>query len=238
MKQFAIIGVSYFGKNVLEELLALDVEVLLIDKDREVIDGFQDLPVTGIVMDVLNQESLRQALPPHIDAVVIDLGEKIEASILATSYCHKLGIKTIIVKAETEGHAEILELVGATRIVFPNKEAAKRVTPLLLSSALLNYLPVGGNLVIAEISLPAWLDGKTLIEADLRRAFGINLIAVKSGEDSDYRMVGPDYRFQSVDIGLVSGSELEVAKFADRSADAEKKPGLIANIARLFRADK
>jgi trk system potassium uptake protein TrkA len=238
MKQFAIIGLSYFGRNVLEELLALDVDVLIIDKDREVVDAYRDAPLTAVVLDVLNEESLRHVLPKTIDAVVIDLGERIEASILATSYCRKLGVKTIIVKAETEAHAEILDLVGATKIVFPNKEAAKRITPLMTSSALLNYLPVSGNLVIAELELPERFVGKTVVETDLRKKYGLNLISVKNGEEEEYGLFLPDYRFRKGDVALVSGTDEALEAFAGRATKETNRGSLIRSLKRLFGHDK
>ncbi|MFA6507457.1 MAG: TrkA family potassium uptake protein [Treponemataceae bacterium] len=236
MKQFAIIGLSYFGKNVLEELLDLDTEVLIIDKDPEVIDHYKDHPVSAIVLDVLNEESLRNILPKNIDGVVIDLGEKIEASILATSYCRKIGVPQIIVKAETEGHAEILELVGATKIVFPNREAAKRITPLLVSSTLLNYLPVSGKLIIAELEVPARFFDHSLLEANLRQKYGLNLISVKNGENEEYGLFTPDYRFRPGDVALVSGNDESLEAFAGVAArdHAKSKRSGLRNLGKLF----
>jgi trk system potassium uptake protein TrkA len=240
MKQFAVIGLSYFGKNVLDELLAFDAEVLIIDKDPEVIDQYKDHPVSAVVLDVLNEESLRRALPATIDAVVIDLGEKIEASILATSYCRKIGIPRIIVKAETEAHAEILELVGATKIVFPNREAAKRITPLMLSSALLNYLPVSGKLVIAETEIPASFFGRSLLEADLRRKHGLNLVSVKNGAGEEYGTFTPEYRFRPGDIALVSGTDESLEAFAGVAAKDRAKQARtgVRSLGSLFKLGK
>lgn len=238
MKQFAIIGLDYFGKHVLEELLALDVDVLIIDKDREIIDQYKDAPVNAVVLDVLNEESLRRALPPKLDGVVIDLGNKMEASILTASYCHKLGVKAIIVKAETEGHAEILELVGATRIVFPNREAAKRIVPSMISTQFLNYLPVSGNLVIAEVEVPESFSGKSVLESDLRKRFGINLISVKNGESEDYVSLSPEYRFREADVALVAGTEEALEAFAMKKAPEQKNRGVISSLRRLFDSGK
>ncbi len=233
MKQFAILGLSYFGKNVLDELLELDVDILIIDKDREVIDAYRDAPVTAIVMDVLDEASLRHSLPPTVDAVVIDFGDKIEASILATSYCRKMGIERIIVKAETEGHAEILDLVGATKIVFPNREAAKRIVPLMLSSVLLNYLPVSGSLVIAELEVPAPFFGQSLVETELRKKYGLNLISVKNQQE-EYGLFAPDYRFRPGDVALVSGTDEALEAFSGRAAESREQGKGMRNLRRLF----
>ena len=234
MKQYAILGLSYFGKDVLEELLELDTDIMIIDKDRAVIDAYKDYPVSAVVMDIMDQESLHRILPKNLDGVVIDMGEKIEASILATSYCRKLGIPRIFVKAVTEGHAEILDMVGATKIIFPHREAAKRITPLLVSSGLLNYLPVSGKLVIAEILVPERFFGMSLIEANLRQSYGLNLISVKNGEDEEYGLFTPEYRFVSGDIALVSGMDKSVELFADSHSIKKKQVAGLRTISNLF----
>jgi trk system potassium uptake protein TrkA len=185
----------------------------VIDRSREAIDAYGDRSVSAVVMEVLSEAGLRRVLPAAIDGVVIDMGEKVEASILATSYCRKIGVSPIIVKAETEEHAEILELVGATKVVFPNREAAKRVTPLMLSSALLNYLPVSGKLVIAELAVPDRFVGQSLLEVNLRKKHGLNLISVKNGEE-EYGLFSPEYVFRNGDVALVSGTDEMLESFS------------------------
>lgn len=233
MKQVAILGLSYFGTAVLDELLEMDVDILVIDKDREVLDRYRDAVSAAIGMDVINQEALEKTLPKNIDAVVIDMGKNIEASILTTSYCKKLGVSTIIAKAETDAHGEILELVGATKVVFPNREAAKRIVPQIVSSLVLNYLPVGGNLVIAEVEIPEFFIGKTVLELNLRKKYGLNLISVRSVE-TEYRLFMPDYRFQEKDIALVSGTETDVDRFAGRLEKEQSSKGFINSIKDIF----
>mgnify|MGYP001164651922 CR=1 FL=1 len=233
MKQFAILGLSRFGKNVLDELLEFGADVMIVDKDREVIDAYRDQPVSAVVMEIESEDNLRKALPKGLDGVVIDMGEKIEASILATSYCRKMGIPRIFVKAVTEGHAEILEMVGATNVVFPNREAAKRVTPLLVSSGLLNYLPVSGNLVIAELVVPDRMFGLSLLEANLRKNHGINLISVRNGEE-EYGLFSPEYRFRPGDIALVSGLDESIEVFAEKHAPKAHRVSFVRDLGRLF----
>jgi trk system potassium uptake protein TrkA len=206
VKQVAILGLSHFGKSVLDELINLNVDVFIIDKNREVIDTYKDSSAGAVVIDILNIENLQKVLPEGIDAVVIDMGDRIEASILAASYCSKLKMKTIIVKAETEAHAEILELVGATKIIFPSKEAAKRVTPLLLSDVLLNYFPISETISIVEIELPKYMIGKTVLDSELRSKYNLNLIAVRQS-DTKFQQFSVDYRFKVGDIALLSGDD-------------------------------
>jgi len=236
MKQFVIIGLGYFGRNVLDELLELDAEVLVVDRNREIIDQYKDQRVNAFVIDVLNEVNLRHILPTTVDGVVIDMGEKVETSILMTSYCRKLGIPQIIVKAETREHAEILELVGATRIVFPNREAAKRITPLLVSSVLLNYLPVSGKLIIAEVAVPERFFGSSLIEVNLRKKYGLNLISVKNGDVEEYGLFSPEYVFRPGDVALISGTDELLETFCATGGKERGRRSLpnLGNLGKLF----
>lgn len=236
MKQFVIIGLGYFGRNVLDELLELGADVLVVDRNREIIDQYKDRRVNAFVIDTLNEVNLRHILPTTVDGVVIDMGEKVETSILTTSYCRKLGIPQIIVKAETREHAEILELVGATRIVFPNREAAKRITPLLVSSVLLNYLPVSGKLIIAEVAVPERFFGLSLLEVNLRKKYGLNLISVKNGDVEEYGLFSPQYVFRPGDVALISGTDelLEAFCAVDGKGRNRLATPRLGNLGKLF----
>lgn len=214
MRQYAVIGLGAFGRQVVEELSQLGMELLILDKDRELIEQYKLQASVAYCADVLNRETIQKLIPPSIDAVIVDLGERMEASILVTSYLKKIGVREIIVKGESDEHAEILQLVGATRVVFPDREAAKRILPLLVSSALFTFLPISRGIVIAEVHVPPALTGKTVLEADVRRRHGVNIVATKQSEAEEYDFASPDYRFQPSDILLVTGREEKVAEFS------------------------
>lgn len=233
MKQYAVIGASSFGKQILEELMLLDCEIILIDKDPEIIDYFKNSVTAAYIANVINEEIVTKLIPPDIDAAVVDLGDKIEASILVTQYLGKIGISKIIVKAESEQHGEILSLIGADHVIFPNYEAAKRITPLLVSELLLNYLPISGGLVIAESTAPTYLWGKSLIDSDVRKKQGINVIAFRKGGEGEYLFFYPEYRIQEHDVLLIAGQEDNVLQFSGKSK-LLKKRGINALFAQFF----
>ncbi len=223
MKQYAIIGVSSFGRRILEELILLDCEIILIDKDPELIDYFKNEVTAAYIANVINEETVTRLIPPDIDAVVVDLGDKLEASILVTQYLSKLGVTNIIVKAETDQHGEILSIVGANHVIFPNLEAARRVTPLLVSDILFSYLPISGGLIMAETGVPEELAGKTLMETDIRRNRGINVVAFRKGGQGDYQFFVPEYRMQAEDVLLIVGREEDVTSFTGKSSNERTK---------------
>jgi trk system potassium uptake protein TrkA len=230
MKQFAIIGLSRFGRRLLEELVDTDSEIIIIDKDPEVIELYKNKVAAAYIADVLNEEMVRKLVPANIDAAIVDLGDRLEASILVTNYLKKMGVREIIARAEGNDHGEILEIVGATRVVFPNREAAKRIAPFLISSLVFSYLPLSRELVIAEIKVPEAFYGKSLVEVDMRRQYHINVIAYRKLTGEDYFFYTPEYRLQADDVLLVGGSEEDIARFTE-----EKMPSVGKGFLGVFR---
>lgn len=237
MKQFAIIGIGRFSRRMLEELADAGSEILLIDKDREVIDLYKDKVAATFIANVLSEEVIKKLVPANVDAAIVDLGDNLEASILVTNYLKKLGVARIITKAESEQHAEILDLVGATDIIFPNREAARRIAPLLLSSLLFSYLPISRDFAIAEINVPVKFVGKTLIEANLRQEHHMNVIALRKDSAGEYTYFLPDYRLQAGDLLLVAGKEEDITDFAQTELPAVREgiPGVFSRLFSRFR---
>jgi trk system potassium uptake protein TrkA len=230
MKQFAIIGLSRFGRRLLEELMDTDSEIILIDKDREIIDLYKDKVAAAYIADAINEEIIRKLIPATIDAAVVDLGDRIEASILVTNYLKKMGVREIIARAESREHGEILDLVGATKVVFPNQEAARRIAPFLISSQIFSYLPISKELVIAELRVPEKFYGKSLIEVDMRRQYRLNVIAYRKIDKEEYYFYAPEYRLQADDVLLVGGAEADIGLLTD-----EKLPMSSRGLTGLFR---
>ena len=233
-RQFAVIGLGSFGRRMTEELAELGSELLIVDKDRATVDHYKFMASASFCVDVINQRTVERIIPKSIDVAIVDLGKPLETSILVTSYLRKIGIRDIIVKAESDEHAEILKLVGAHRTVFPDREAAKRITPQLLSSALLNFLPVSHGLVIAEVRTPKIIIGKTLRQADVRKKYGVNIIGVRKGApDADHEAVTIDYIFSPEDIVLLAGKEQNVADFSGIASGTAGKRTLKTLLKRI-----
>ncbi|ULQ59362.1 TrkA family potassium uptake protein [Brucepastera parasyntrophica] len=215
MKQFAILGLGAFGQRMLDELLGITSEIIIIDKDREIIEKYTDMAKAAYIADVINETALTKIIPPEIDAVIVDLGGKLESSIMAISYLKKMGIKTIIAKAQSDEQGQVLTLVGATRVIFPDLEAAKRITPMLASSLLFNFMPISPKLALAEIRANEACIGKSIRDANLRQLFGLNILALRKENDDDFVFINnPSYVFMEDDILLVAGEEENLLNFS------------------------
>ncbi|MEE8441023.1 MAG: TrkA family potassium uptake protein [Spirochaetia bacterium] len=230
MKQFAIIGLGSFGLWVLEELLAVNVEVLIVDKDEQVVTQYRNQVAAAYVADAIKEETIKKIVPADIDVAIIDLGDRTEVSILVANYLKKMGVKRIVAKAETDEHGEILRLVGVTDVVFPNREAAKRIMPPLLSESMFSYMPISEHLVMAEVNFPAEYVGKTVVDADIRSELGLNVIAVKPGGLGDFVFINPEHRFEEKDRFLVVGSNERVGMVSEEA----ERPGRAGRLFRQF----
>lgn len=224
MKQFAIIGLGAFGLRMLEELLTITNEIIILDKDKDIIDKYKDLAKAAYITDAINEIALAKIIPAEIDAVIVDLGGKIEASIMTVNYLKKIGVRDIVVKAQTDEHGEVLSMVGATRVIFPDREAAKRVTPMLASSLLFNFMPISENLALAEVRANEYCVGKTLLDANLRKSFGLNVVAMRKASSGGFFFINdPSYVFTEDDILLVAGGEANINRFSQITERAERK---------------
>jgi trk system potassium uptake protein TrkA len=238
MKQFAIIGLGKFGRRMLEELADAGCELLVIDRDADAVAEYKDRVGASYIANVISEDMISRIVPAGIDAAIVDLGDNLEAAILVTNYLKKLGVRRIVAKVESEQHAEILDMVGATDIIRANLEAARRVAPLLLSSMLFSYLPISSDFAIAEIKVPGKLVGRSLIEANLRQEHHLNVIALRRGESAGYTYFLPDYRLQAEDILLVAGKQDDIASFSEVELPAVREgiPGVFSRLFARFRA--
>lgn len=235
MKQFAIIGLGSFGRRMLEQLSPITDEIILIDKDRDRIERCQDKAKSAFVADALNEQALRKMIPPDIDAVVVDVGGKIEASVMVTNSLSRMNVREIVVKARSNEHGEVLSMVGATRVVFPDQEAAKRVVPRLATSMLFNFLPISGSLSIAEVRANEECVGKSLLELNFRKTYGINVIALGNLSVEGFTFIeDPSYIFQEDDILLVVGNEQDIYRFSSHKVGKKSRKHLF-DFARLIK---
>jgi|GEM_PF-60678 len=235
--QYVIIGLSSFSKNILDEIIALelDIEILIIDKDETDINLYKDKVTDAIIANITDERIIQQLVPVDVSCVIIDLGSNRESSILISSYLKKMGVKRVIVKAETDTHGEILKIAGVDEVIHPDKEAARRLVPTLVSSRLFQYMPIGKGLVFAELKTPEEFYGKTLLDIDLRRNKDLNLIAVRKSElNSEYMQINIKYLFNEYDLILLAGNEKAIF---DIAYGEETKMQLI-NKAKIYDAFK
>jgi trk system potassium uptake protein len=211
--KFAVIGYGSFGSNVAKTLFEKGHEVLVIDRDRERIAAAKESSTDAVMTDSAVKENLEALGLQDMDVAVVSMGHEMEASILTTLYLRELGVRRILTKALSEDHAKVLEAVGATEVVYPEKDMAVRTALRLSSPNILEYLPLSNGITIQEIAPPARIIGKTLKELDLINRLGIQVIAVKEIiPDNVVVIPRADFVVKDSDILVVIGEESKLDK--------------------------
>jgi trk system potassium uptake protein TrkA len=182
MGRYAVIGLGKFGATVVRSLYERGHEVIAIDRDRERVQDVRDSSTQAIEADCTEEETLRALGIADAEAVVVSLGERMDASILVTLYLKQLGVRAIVVKALSEDHAKILMLIGATEVVHPERDTARRVARALGLRSVVEYLPLSADASLIELKVPAAFAGQTLAELDIRRRFRVLVVAIKQGD--------------------------------------------------------
>ena len=179
MLNFAVIGLGSFGYFVARFLGERGFQVVAIDKREAEVEEVKPFVEKAVIADAKNIKTLRSLGIDQMDAVVVNVGEEIDASILITLHLKELGVKRIIVKAITQDHRKILDIIGATDIVYPERDAAFKVAQSLDNPNILDYLLLAPGYSILELAPPPSFLHKTLRELDISNRYGVQVIMVK-----------------------------------------------------------
>ncbi|MDW7680235.1 MAG: TrkA family potassium uptake protein, partial [bacterium] len=148
MRKFAVIGMSTFGEYLCKYLNEAGLNIMAIDANESKIDKIKNFVTKAIVTDARDKETLESIGITDFDVVVVSLGDQIDASILVTLYLKELGVKEIIAKASTEDHGKILDRIGATSVIFPEKDVAFRFAKSLQNINVLDVIPLSPGVSI------------------------------------------------------------------------------------------
>jgi trk system potassium uptake protein TrkA len=160
-------------------LVELGQEVIGIDSSEERVQAMADLVSQTVQLDATDEKALRSAGIQDVDVAVISIGENIESSLLVVMQVRDLGVPTTIAKAVTPLHGRILERLGVTRVIYPERDMAIRVAHSLVVPNVTDYIELSKDFSIVELTAPKEWVGKTLKELALRPRYGLTLIAIK-----------------------------------------------------------
>lgn len=182
-KQFAVIGLGRFGTSVAITLHQMGYEVLAIDSDEERVQEFSNEVTHVVQADTTDETTLAALGIRNFDVVIVAIGQDVQANILTTLQLKEMGVPYIVSKASSKLHGKMLEKLGADRVIYPERDMGQRVAHNLVSSSVLDYIELSPNLNIMEVSVPKTIVGKTLAETNLRAKYGINVVAIKRGDE-------------------------------------------------------
>jgi trk system potassium uptake protein TrkA len=208
--EYLVVGLGRFGFSLALKLHELGHRVLGIDSDAQLVqEAAGQLPDT-VCLDATEEAALREVGAEYFQTAVVAIGDSFENSVLATSLLKELGIPQVLCKALTRRQQQILLKVGADAVVLPEHDAGVRLaTELSSKGRVLERLELEPGLSVSEVTCPARLHGRTLVQLDLRRRLGLTVVAIKGQRNCT--LPGPDEQLKSGDVLVVIGRDSDIA---------------------------
>ena len=208
---YGVIGLGRFGTALVKTLAAAGKEVIAIDKNEEKVREVRAYTDYAFVVDNLSETALKETGMQNCGTVTVCIGEQIDMSILTTMLVIKLGVPNVIAKATSEVHGEVLKRMGAT-VVYPEADMAVRIGRRLIFGNLLDYVALADEVEVRRITAGGRAIGRTVQELDVRKVYGINIIAVERDGRTDVEFTA-SYRFGQGDTITVIGKVDKIDRF-------------------------
>lgn len=182
-KQYIVIGLGRFGRAVCETLYENGSEVMAMDIDPQRVNDAAAISTHAVCADAMIAENLEQIDIASFDVAVVNIGEDVKVSGIVTMLCKELGVETVIAKAQDEVHGLMLKKLGADKVIYPERDMGRRVAHNLRTTHIMDFIEVSPDYSLSEIRpLDKWV-GKDLGQLGMRVKYGINVLAIKNGEN-------------------------------------------------------
>lgn len=217
-QQFAVIGLGRFGRSVCSTLHSLGYEVLAIDSDEKKVNLAltENKASHALQLDSTEQMALKEAGVFEFDTVIVAIGNYLAESITTTLNLKEGGVNHVVAKASSETHMKLLTKVGADHVVFPEREMGYELARLLTKPRILDRFEIDPDHSIVEIIVPEKFHGKTIAELELRKNYGLNVLAVSNGTDKFEINPLPKTRLQKGTAMIVIGSNKDINRLPNQ----------------------
>jgi trk system potassium uptake protein TrkA len=213
LKKFAVIGLGNFGFHVAKALYEDGNEVIAIDTDKNRVQAIDEFSTEAIVMDSTDKDGLKALGLDTMDAVIVSTGTKISTSILICLHLQEVKVRKILAKALDDDHAKILRKVGATEIIHPERDMAKRIARSLSTPNILDFIPLADDFDLVQVGPPREFIGKSIRELNLRAKYNVHIIAIKELVPENFVLVPPPtFVVKDSDILIMLGKTENIKK--------------------------
>lgn len=215
MKSVLLIGMGKFGQLLGENLLEMGDEVMIVDKNEDIINSLAPKYAGALIANCMNADNLQALDIPSFDVCVVAIGNDFQSSLEITSILKDLDAKYIVARADTDIQRKFLFRAGADEVVYPNRDIAEKLAVKLNTERVYDYFEVDAEYSIFEIAVPVKWTGKTIMDVNPRK-LGLNILTIKNGSKV-FAALGPDYVFKDNDHMVVFGNTEEIIKFANKN---------------------
>lgn len=202
---YGIVGLGRFGTALALDLAESGSEIIAIDSNEEKVREIREVTENAFIVNNLEKKTLIETGIQNCDVAIVCIGEHMDTSILTTLNLVSLGIPKVISKAMSTEHGIILEKLGA-EVVFPERDMAIRLASRLETERMLDFVQLSEKINVSKMVVPDKFIGKSVADINLRKHFGLNIIAIENNDNVN-DIITPDYIFKQNDILFLSGSK-------------------------------
>lgn len=208
-KSFLVFGLGRFGSSLARSLCEQGQQVMAIDSNEENVQDIAPYVTEAVQLDATDEVALATLDVSSFDGAAVSIGQNVRDSVLICVLLKEMGIPYLIAKANDELHAKVLRKIGVDRVVFPERDMGERVAKSMITSGVVDLMQLGDDFQIVEIRTPSKWAGNTLVGLNVRRKYGISILAVHRG--ASY-LVSPsaDLQLEADDTLLVIGKEDDI----------------------------
>lgn len=211
MKSVLLIGLGRFGRHIAIKLNEMKHQVMAVDNNEKRVNAVLPFVTNAQIGDATNEEFLSSLGVNNFDVCIVAIGDDFQSSLETTSLLKELGAKTVVSRAARDVHAKFLLRNGADEIVYPEKQLADWTAIRYTADHILDYIEIDNKHAIFEIVVPEKWIGKNVIEVDVRKKYGINIMALKRDGKMDFNFAAQT-NFKQGDTILVLGDTKDIQK--------------------------
>lgn len=211
MKSILLIGLGRFGRHIASKLNDLNYQVMVVDQDEERVNAVLPFVTNAQIGDSTNAEFLASLGISSYDVCIVAIGDDFQNSLETTSLLKELGAKKVIARAARGVQEKFLLRNGADEVVYPEKQLASWMAIRCTSDHILDYIELDGDYSIFELDIPEEWCGRTILQSDIRRKHGINVLGVRINGKLDMN-VTPDTLLTEDESMLVLGNFKSIQK--------------------------
>ena len=181
MKTVLLIRLGRFGRHIAMKLNELNHQVMAVDENEERVNSALPFVTNAQIGDSTNEDFLSSLGIRNYDVCIVTIGDNFQNSLETASLLKDLGAKKVIARASTGFQEKFLLRNGADEVVYPEKQLASWTAIRCTSDHILDYIELDGDYSIFEITVPDEWCGKSVIQVDIRKKYGINILGVREG---------------------------------------------------------
>jgi trk system potassium uptake protein TrkA len=216
-KQVAVIGLGRFGTSLAMVLHDAGYEVLGIDKSADLVEGITPYVTHAVCADATHEAALQKLGVDNFDVAIVTVGASIQDSVMITILLKKLGVRYIVARADNQLHGEILENIGAHKIIFPERDTAIRTGPILTLKGVGDFIPLSNGSGIVKAKATPYFIGKTLADIGfgMSSRSGVAVLMIQRGKEG---IINPsqDEVVSHVDVLVIAGNNSDIDKLWEK----------------------